>query len=477
MKNFRLFVFSVVLVMLFFLVSSLHPQFSNSANLTTVKDTLQTSRLSIHARVDSTGTSTGGSNVKILTSAGADTSSSTANTITTAPFKAGDSLIIGTGSYTVLDILDSTNFTVTPVLLAGDTDNTDPIYMYVKPRHVVTFVTTSAVPNGFFQVLLPADGTTPNDGKADDQGYDFNTLGNVTAVATSSANYTFVTGVATASGATGCTSPANYHCFEAHYSGNGAIGQTITMFIGNINGVNTPIAPATDTAAAHEGTASTYTVLVKNFAAAANPNSATPLDSANIKVAHIEAVRVSATVDPSITFTVAGTSSGASACGITTDTTTTVDSVPFGTLSLNTFKTGAQLLTVSTNAVNGYSVTAIENAAMSIDGLGVTTIADTVCNNPGTDCTSTSEQNWDTASSAPGFGYSIAAVSGATAAFTSGANFSSRPFDTTIPRQIFSSTAVSNSHTGNVCYRVSVDATQAAGDYENQITYTATASF
>ena len=146
--------YGVIVLSLF--ATLLRPSRLESANLATVKDTLQTSRLSVHGRVDATGTPTGGSNVKMYTSTGLDSASSQANTISTAPFKAGDSLVIGTGTYTIVGIVDADEFTVTPVMLAGDRDDTDPIYFKSKPRHVITFNTATAVPNGFFQVLLPA---------------------------------------------------------------------------------------------------------------------------------------------------------------------------------------------------------------------------------------------------------------------------------------------------------------------------------
>jgi hypothetical protein len=138
--------------------------------LTSVKDTLQTSRLSVNARVDATGTAAGSSTVKLKTVASAP-----ANTISTANLRAGDSLVIGTGTYTILDIIDADEFTVSPVVASGDADDDDVIYLNMKPQHVVTLTTTTAVANGFIQVLLPADATTPNDGNPDDQGYDFNT--------------------------------------------------------------------------------------------------------------------------------------------------------------------------------------------------------------------------------------------------------------------------------------------------------------
>lgn len=460
-------------------ITLLNPSRLESANLTTVKDTLQTSRLSVRARVDSTGTTTGSSRVKLKTSASAP-----ANTISTAPLRAGDALTIGTGSYTVVDIFDVDEFDVTPVLASGDTDDNDPIYLKMKPRHVVQFTSASAVANGFFQVLLPADSTLPNDGNPDDEGYDFNTTVDVTAPSDVGATFDFVTGVATVAGGTGCTAPANYHCFEFHYSGVGAIGQAFTLYIGNTSGSNTPIAPATGTSHT-EGTADTYPVIVKQFGAEANPNSATPVDTTSARVAHIESVRVTATVDPTISLSVAGIASGATRCGVSTDVTTTALSVPFGTMTLNTFKTLAQDVTVSTNATGGYVVTASENDQLGKDGGTTPFIIDSLGN--GGAMSESASAEWTT-STVNGFAYSLQNVDAASVAFqytTATGNctgtFCARQFadifGSETPQTIFSSSTVANSENVYVCYRLSVGATQAAGDYENQITYTATGTF
>lgn len=456
------------------------PSSLSSANLTSVKDTLQSSRLSVRARVDSTGTTVGSSNVKIKTSASAP-----ANTISTANLKSGDSVVIDSGTYTIVGIVDGSNFTVTPVLASGDADDNDPVMLKMKPRHAVTFTTTTAVANGFFQILLPADSTLPNDGKPDDEGYDFNTSVDVTAPSDVGSTFDFVTGVATASGATGCTSPSNYHCFEVHYSGAGGIGQTFTIYIGNTDGTNTPIAPATGTGHT-EGTADTYPVIVKNFASGVNPNSATPIDSTTGRVAHIESVRVTATVDPTISFTIAGVSTATSTCGATPDidTQTVVNAplaVPFGNMVLNTFTDASHKLTVSTNAPSGYAVTASENDQLGKDGGTTPFIPDTTCD--GGTCSESTGAEWTT-STINGFGYSLQNVDAASIPFQyndSGASFKAKQFadimGSETPQTIFSSTTVANAEDVYVCYRLSVGATQAAGDYENQITYTATGTF
>lgn len=480
----RLRKFAILFTILTLEASSLLvPHQIDSSSLGSTKDTLQSSRLSGNFRVDGANTIAGGSVLTIKTSA-----SDPANTISTDNLKPNDVLNINGNTYTIVSIVNASSVEVTPVLAGGDVGDNQPVYFKQMPRQIVTFTTASAIPNGFFQILLPAASSNSNDGKPDSTGFDFNTTVNVTAIASPSANYNFVTGVATASGGTGCTAPANYHCFEVHYSGTGAIGAVITIWIGNTNGVNTPIAP--NEASAHTpGTADTYSYLAKQFSAGQNPNTASPVDSTTGRLAVIESVRVTATVAPTITFSIAGVASAQTRCGVATnvDTTTGTNAplaVPFGTLSLNTFSNAAHLLTVSTNAANGYAVTAVENDQLGKDGGTTPLIVDTPCDSG--PCTNTTSAEWNTATN-NGFGYAIQLGTASTASATyAGYNeltrtFSALQFPATIeseaPQQIMGSSGIANSQTAWVCYRISVGATQAAGNYENQITYTATATF
>ncbi len=463
-------------------ISFLFPSLSQSANLSTAKNTIQSSRLSFAGRVKSP-TVAGSSHVWIYTAGAAGFYS-----VSTAGLKVGDSLTIGTGTYTIASIIDEDEFTTTAVLSAGDADDTDVIYFKSKPRHVITFSTATAIANGFFRVLLPAATSGFNDTVPDSTGFDFNTAVDVTA--TDATGYTFSGNAATVSGTGACTAPANYHCFEYHYSGSGGVGTAITLYIGNTNGANTPVAPAPSSSHT-EATADTYTVVVQNFTNAADPATATAIDASSLKVGVIESVRVTATVDPSITFSIAGVASGANPCGTGTENQTDVDTttgtnaplaVPFGVLSLNTFKDAAHLLTISTNAANGYAVTAQENDQMGKDGGTTPFIPDADGDAAGAN--ETTSDTWNTAAGNPGFGYTLKSISGATVPFTStGTDFNVRMFpsiadpDSPLVQNIMTSTGVANAHTANVCYRISVDATQEAGDYENQITYTATATF
>ncbi len=479
MKNNRV----LVAIALFVLISSsfLYPSTIQSANLTTVKDTIQSSRLSFAGRVKSP-TAAGSSHVWIYTA-----STTGFYSISTAGLKVGDSLVIGgTNSYTIASIIDADEFTTTTVLAAGDADDTDSIYFKSRPQHVVTFNTDSAIADGFFRVLIPAATSNQNDSLPDSSGFDFG--GTVDITPTNATGYTFSNNAATVSGGTGCTSPANYHCMEFHYSGAGGVGTAITLTIGATTGVNTPLAPAPSSAHT-QATADSYQIIVQNFSAGANPATATATDATTAQIGLIESVRVTATVDPSITFSIAGIASSANPCGTGATNATDVDTttgtnaplaVPFGSLALNTFKDAAHVLTVSTNAVNGYTVTTIENDQLGKDGGTTPFIIDT--DGDAGSATETVTDTWDTPTANPGFGYTLKSVTGATVPFTStGATFNARRFpalaDAESPATVMSATGTADSHQANVCYRITVDATQAAGDYENQITYTATASF
>ncbi len=89
-------------------------------------------------------------------------------------------------------------------------------------------------------------------------------------------------------------------------------------------------------------------------------------DAGQIRVAIVDQVTVNASVDTSLTFTVSGVASGATVNGsaTTTSTTTTSNSIPFGLLAVNTSKTAAHDLSVTTNASNGYTVTVEQTGAL-----------------------------------------------------------------------------------------------------------------
>lgn len=85
------------------------------------------------------------------------------------------------------------------------------------------------------------------------------------------------------------------------------------------------------------------------------------IDTAITSYTVISNITVSATVDPSLTFTVAAVNAANlttndNQAGTCTAVTTTATTIPFGNVSVNVPKCGQQSLTVKTNAQNGYFV-------------------------------------------------------------------------------------------------------------------------
>lgn len=83
---------------------------------------------------------------------------------------------------------------------------------------------------------------------------------------------------------------------------------------------------------------------------------ATPVDTTSVMIVYTDGQAVSVSVDPTLSFSVAGTSSGGTCNGSTSNVTTTSTTVPLGTATTSTNKIGIQDVTVSTNASSGYTV-------------------------------------------------------------------------------------------------------------------------
>lgn len=94
-------------------------------------------------------------------------------------------------------------------------------------------------------------------------------------------------------------------------------------------------------------------------------------DSGAVRVAIIDEVTVTASVDTSLTFTVSGVASGRAVNGTTTTGAATHVALPFGTLGADQSEVLAQRLNVTTNAVNGYTVT-VEQASELQSSTGAT---------------------------------------------------------------------------------------------------------
>jgi len=94
-------------------------------------------------------------------------------------------------------------------------------------------------------------------------------------------------------------------------------------------------------------------------------------ENATVLVYIIDDVTVTATVNASLTFGIAGVAQDELVNGATTTIASTAETIPFGTLSSGASTTIAQQLTVSTNAAFGYAVTVEQDGELT-SGAGAT---------------------------------------------------------------------------------------------------------
>ncbi len=115
-------------------------------------------------------------------------------------------------------------------------------------------------------------------------------------------------------------------------------------------------------------------------------------DAGEVRVAIVNQVVVSASVDTSLTFSVSGVNAGVTINGSPTTTvaTSTSTTLPFGTLPIGTSRTLAHDLAVTTNAATGYTVTVQQSGDLqsttgaTIDGFvdGTDSVTPTAWQNP-----------------------------------------------------------------------------------------------
>jgi len=459
-----------------------------SANFTNISDTLSNSRLSYRA-----GVATGAANGSVITidsSGNADNDTNHLFPKDTVCF-AGPNLdgCYQQSTYTVANIVNSTTFNISPPLGSTPLGANDYVIATQSAIHTITFTLASAVPsNGDILITIPAvdiadktnDGFPDTNTSIATNGFDLGGLGtsNITVSSSGCNNNWTVAAVTPGTASTDHTIRIDRNTDAC------AADSTITVTIGDNN--KKLINPAPILSGHTQGVADIYTINVKTRDGGDNT-----LDESNVKVAVIEGVLVSATIQETLSVTVSGVSSGTSACGQTTNVTTTATSVPWGTIAnFGTFLHAAQTVTVSTNAVSGYTVKIAENDQMGRNGItcpGATAgeaqncIQDTTCGP--TACSETTSQDW-TSTSYYGMGYSLANISSTDAAFTyneSGRTFSAKQFAdleaSETQQTIMSKSTPAASSQAYVCYRLNVSATQPAGYYFNRIAYTATATF
>lgn len=469
-------VFILFLAAQFSGLSLLFPKKLDSANLTSVSDTLSNNRLSFRGQL-SGAHAVGAGTITLKTSGLTDPPYTSSGS---AALMENDSVKIGTNAPTAVKTIEtSAIFTIGGTGLTTAASDGGPVIATVSAIHTLSFKAASAIAGGAFRTLIPASTTSttePADGLPDKNGFDIVSTSPTISVTCSGGGISdWKTGTATASGQASCT--AGYHCLECRYNGTADTSQAVTMQIGS---TSTPtvnlINPSPASTSRYPGASDNYTFKVRHTEGIAN--SYTVADETIGTIAVVEAVRVTATVAPILTFQMAARASATTNCNVAADVSTTPTSVPLGTITTTAFRNAAQELAVTTNAVGGYTVTASESGALSMGGLGVTTIPDTTCT--ATPCTVTTTADW-TSTAYKGFGYALENVSSDNPVpsgirYNTGGTFMARPFGLT-GIQIMTYSGPVDSSRAYVCYRAVVSGIQAAGDYQNYVIYIATATF
>lgn len=407
-------------------------QQAQAGALTSVKDTLSSSRPSASSTITS------------AISAG-DT---TINVSNTSWFQQGDLITICNSGCTtsetkvVATVISTSQLGLT--VGATNTYASGTVYYKQTAKHTVTFTTRSTVNNGKFVVTLT--GTASNNNNLPETGgFDFNSI--TTATAT---EYT-LTGFTATTMAT--SSVSNNLIFTFNFAGSVASNTAITIVMGNTNPMLNPVKTAA------QGTADIFQAQVAEQDGGGNT-----IDTTTADVGTIEVVGVSLAVSPSLTFTINAVTSGTSVTAHNTVVTTTATTVPFGTLTINASATGAQYLHIDTNSNSGYGITVQQDG--SLRKTNGTTITDF-------NSAAAAEQDGNV-----GFGYSLQSKAGSpTMVFNyndSGRKFNAKGFSSTTPIQIMSNTGPANGDEAYVDYYLKVNSSQAQGTYQNLITYIAT---
>jgi hypothetical protein len=194
-------------------------------------------------------------------------------------------------------------------------------------------------------------------------------------------------------------------------------------------------------------------------------------DRSDLRVAIIDAVTVTASVDTSLTFTVAGKTSG-DVSGDTCTGSPTATTLPFGTLDPSTATVRCQTLSVATNALNGFNVTVQENQPLTASNGAIIYLFK--------DSASTTVATWTSPTAVPDAPYTYGHF-GLTSSdiLEGGAEFAGNKYtgDIVNPRTIYSHGGPADS-SADIAYKIRISVLQpAATDYTNRLTYVATPIF
>lgn len=494
-----------VLTLLFLILPIYLTFFANnnqvkSTQVSYLKDQLSSAQLSFFGRVASYT----GSIFKIDTTA--NPSRTSANLATGDTISVANVGITTVTQYIVKDIGDTATIELNSGI--GTTNYASSIFSYaVATRsaiHTITFTPEAAYAGEKWQFLIRAtnrSGELLNDGMPDQTGFDLGQdIGSTTTgigtrlkvadvvcpvfgagTTTVSVGTTVIITSGVSVGFTG-----TYHVIEcALAAGTSNAGIATSMVVGRALSAGSqlinPSAGISHTAGQANATSDTHVYAIRQL-----DSNDVVRDTTFGKLAVTESVRVTAIVDPTITFTIGtsnSTSAGTTRCSnpissAASDTTATA--VSFGPLTLNAANNLSQSLHCTTNSTNGYVIQAFENQPMTIIGSAIT-IPNTNCDGNG--CTTALQRAWTTFNNS-GFGYSleVGVTTGTGSNVSIGITTSGhyRPFGvgSANAQTLLSRTDTpGGSDSIYICYRAAASTTQQAGTYENNISFIATATF
>lgn len=469
-------IFKIVLCFVFFsplFFYLTNPKNSVSAPSTEFKNQLSSAQLSYFAKLG-TG-NTAGSSIFYVNTVGTTYSKDNYN------LDIGDTIFVqnsvsGTNAYIINGLVGTNGISVNTAI---GVSNVATGLNVIVPRyaiHTVSFKPQSSVTSGKWQVLIKANGTNQADNSPDTAGFDQGTLLNASVTCPWS-------GTASDVGTTTVISANSYHIVTCSLPAGGTnpIGVSGTITIGNDTNMLMNPAPATNhVVGLANASADTYTVVLRHLDSA---SSIINEDTTTGKIALTESVRITATVDPTITFSVGNsgvTTAGTNLCGTAIGAgapDTTGASVNFGSLNLTSANNLAQFIQCTTNASHGYVIQTFESAPLTMIG-SATTIPNTNCN--GSPCSYTASNTWTTFTNS-GFGYSLqvgTTSTGATLGITTAGHYKAFGVSYAQAQSILERNDTPTGYdSAYICYRITASNTQPAGTYQNEINFIATATF
>ena len=144
-------------------------------------------------------------------------------------------------------------------------------------------------------------------------------------------------------------------------------------------------------------------------------------------------------------------------------------SIDFGSLTVDYFNEQTNSLTISNGSARGYEVTVLANKQLTSQSAN--TIPKTTCGDPV--CTISNAQPW-TSTDYYGFGFNVDGDEKASD-FTDSTYFRPFPDENSgdSDQKVMEGTVVGTNKQVDITYRINISALQAAGDYENFLTFTA----